>query len=536
MSFHSTMEGNEWPLPQLIRHRAETTPDDVYLESVDGPSLTYGMFHRKAAGWAGALARSGLVCGQRVAILSEDQLEATALWVGLAWIRAVGVPIHRVQGYHGNVLERILADTESVLLVISASFIDRLDGVDVHSTKLRTIVVLGTTAAKPFANVRTVGVEEFLRAVSDPLPVGPTGSDMAAITYTSGSSGPPKGAVVYWTQIVAGTRREWLGEPDRIEGQYKFYWPIPMTWAPSFRGLYWIAFVGGTLVIRDGLDPAYFLADIDEYQCSGAFVSAGLMRYLLQQSEDCRKPPSLKFVTIAGAVPDCVDEFKSLLDVTACTAYGMTELPSYFIGSRGFTVDRSYAGGCCGYARSDIELRIVDGSDEPVPEGHVGELIVRSSRPWMITTEYVAMPDATAAAWRNGWFHTGDAFSRDEQGRYYFFERMADVITRNGKPISSTRIETALCDHPDVIMAAVAVPDDAADRCHLRAFVVLRGPQADASPDLNVFLASRLPGFLLPDSIEFLRELPRTPTGKIDRPALRRGSVTNAERSPPWQG
>src|SRR5690606_12986658 len=116
--------------------------------------------------------------------------------------------------------------------------------------------------------------------------------------------------------------------------------------------------------------------------------------------------------------------------------------------------------GTCGKAREGMTLRIVDANDCEVAPGEVGELVVRADRPWALSDGYYKDDAATAGAWRNGWFHTGDAFRQDQEGNFFFVDRMKDTIRRRGENISSFEVETEVAAHPNVKEAAVVAVRD----------------------------------------------------------------------------
>jgi len=182
--------------------------------------------------------------------------------------------------------------------------------------------------------------------------------------------------------------------------------------------------------------------------------------------------------------------------------------------------------GTCGRRREGVELRIVDANDCAIPDGQVGELIVRSDTPWTLNSGYFKDPEATARAWRNGWFHTGDAFRRDADGNYFFVDRMKDAIRRRGENISSFEVEVEIVAHPRVReCAVVAVPNETAEDDVLA--VVATVPGATLDPlDLLEFLRPRLAHFMLPRYVRVLDDLPRTPTQKVEKHVLRSAGVT----------
>ena len=178
----------------------------------------------------------------------------------------------------------------------------------------------------------------------------------------------------------------------------------------------------------------------------------------------------------------------------------------------------------CGVVRDGYEIRIVDEHDQPVPAGQPGELIVRSDVPWVLNAGYLNNPEATAEAWRNGWFHTGDAVKEDENGNIFFLDRIKDCIRRHGENISSFEVEAYVGEHPAVARcAAVAVKK--ADRAgadeEIKVVVELLPGQTLEAEALMRFLIPRMPRFMIPRYIEFIDTLPLTPTQKVQKRLLR---------------
>ena len=178
--------------------------------------------------------------------------------------------------------------------------------------------------------------------------------------------------------------------------------------------------------------------------------------------------------------------------------------------------------------REGYEARVVDEHDQPVADGQPGELIVRADRPWVLNAGYLNNPEATSQAWRNGWFHTGDAFLRDAAGNYFFLDRTKDCIRRNGENISSFEVEAYVNDHPAVFRsAAVAVRRSAMPGANEEIKIVVeRQPDAVlGAEDLVRWLIPRAPRFMIPRYVEFIDVMPLTPTQKIRKAVLRDSGV-----------
>jgi carnitine-CoA ligase len=172
-----------------------------------------------------------------------------------------------------------------------------------------------------------------------------------------------------------------------------------------------------------------------------------------------------------------------------------------------------------GRAAPGYTLRIGDEFDYEVPDGEVGELLVRCETPWQIATAYHT--GSPGDAFRNLWLHTGDAFRRDAGGNYYFVDRIRDYIRRRGENISSADVEREVNAHPAVLeSAAVAFPSDLGED-EVAVFVVAKANAAVEPGELIGFVSGRMPRFMVPSRVEVIAELPKTPTGKIRKHVLR---------------
>jgi crotonobetaine/carnitine-CoA ligase len=173
-------------------------------------------------------------------------------------------------------------------------------------------------------------------------------------------------------------------------------------------------------------------------------------------------------------------------------------------------------------------VRIVDEHDQPVGVDEVGELIVRTDEPWVLNSGYYGMPEATATAWRNGWFHTGDGFRVDADGNYYFVDRMKDAIRRRGENISSFEVEALVVQHPDVAeCAAIGVPSEFSED-EVKVCVVLHAEVTLSAADLVTWLEPRMPKFMIPRYVEFVDGLPKTEATMRTQKAKLRDHAINA--------
>ena len=203
------------------------------------------------------------------------------------------------------------------------------------------------------------------------------------------------------------------------------------------------------------------------------------------------------------------------------THFNMTEISMPIVTGANPT-----ALGSTGRPRSGVDVRIVDENDCELPVDAVGELVVRTDCPWATSHGYAGNPAATAAAWRNGWFHTGDAFRRDAEGNFYFVDRLKDAIRRRGENISSFEVESEVLAFPPIReAAAIAVRSEIAEDEVCAVVAVREGEKFDPA-ELIAFLRSRMAHFMVPRYVRVVDALPRTPTSKIEKVKLRADGLT----------
>jgi carnitine-CoA ligase len=242
-----------------------------------------------------------------------------------------------------------------------------------------------------------------------------------------------------------------------------------------------------------------------------------------------RQPPApddgdntLERVLVVPLIPE-IEDFKRRFRLLVSTTWGGTEMncPT----RSGFRLPNART---CGRVVDDLyEVRIVDGNDNELPPGRPGEAIVRPKKPWIIMGGYWNHPEWTVNAWRNLWLHTGDMLMRDEDGYLYFVDRLKDAIRRSGENISSVEVEQEINAHQDVLESAVIPVVSEVTEQEVMAVIVLKPGSHLAPGELVQFLSDRIPYFMVPRYIEFVQEFPKTPTGKVQKYALRDRGVTD---------
>lgn len=504
------MLSSEDVLPELLARRAPLT--QVFLQDVDGREATYGQVEDAVNGWAAALERAGVQAGSTVLVMLPNSFESVYSWMAAARLGAIEVPVNTA--YRGAILTHVANNAGAQVAVVHVDYLDRLDAIASSLEALQVVIAVGKTV-RPVAGVDVMLADEV---VSDDQPVEPSVHpqryDVACILYTSGTTGASKGVIVPWGQVHATATGciplDGLGEDDA------WYSPFPMFHMSGKLALYGAALIGSRFVIRNGFNTDGFWPDIRAFGCTTSLLIGTTPAFVASRpptDDDAGSP--LRNVLMAP-VPDDPGAFMDRFGVRIATVFNMTEI-SCPVWSRWDLGPK----GSAGRLRPGYEVRIVDEHDEEVATGQLGEIVVRSSDPWKLMLGYWRMPDKTVEAWRNYWFHTGDAGFEDENGNYYFVDRTKDAIRVRGENISSMEVEAEVSAHHAVAeCAAVGVPSPMGEE-DVMVFVVPTAPGACDPSDLTRFLIPRLPRFMVPRYVTLVEALPKTPTEKVRKHILR---------------
>jgi crotonobetaine/carnitine-CoA ligase len=499
-------------LPSLLRERAASHPDEVFLQHVDDSTMTFGELERRVRCWMHELAEAGVEAGDRVVTLLPPSFDAVAVWMAAARLQAIETPANTA--YKGEFLAHVIRDAAPRCVVSAARFAGQLGDIAAEVDLPPVLVHDGEAALPGDAALPAARLDlrpAALGTEHEDADYSPRPHDVATIVYTSGTSGRSKGVVVHWAQEYATAR--WIMPVEGRAGDV-WYGPWAMFHVSGKVGLYNSAILGGRLVIRDGFSTSNFWPDVRRFGVTSTMLVASTVAFLIGQSPaESDRHHSLRNV-VASPLPDDVESFAERFGVRLCTLFNMTETASPL--TTGWDELRP---GTCGRPRPGVEARVVDEHGDDVMLGEVGELVLRMRAPHEIMGGYWQAPEATVEAWRDLWFHTGDAVRADGDGYFYFVDRLKDTIRRGGENISSTELEAAVNSHPLVReSAAVGVPTPWGDR-DVKLFVV-PAPGFDAA-DLAHFLEERLPRYMMPSYISVIDALPKTHTARVKKAELR---------------
>lgn len=479
---------------------------------------------------AGALAELGVGRGTHVALLMANHPDMVWSLFAVGMLGAVAVPVNAAA--KGDLLAYFLRHSRSTLLIVDD---DLIPGVLDQAPDVRTLVVRRTGAARidlPKADGRVaLHLDQVLDASRSSLDQDAARfSDPQLILYTSGTTGPSKGAICTHSQEQIGglTMAQQLAyTPEDV-----LYTCLPLFHANALRvSLTAALWSGACVALARRFSASSFWADIRRFGAT-EFNALGAMANILIQAPPSDQDANHR-VRICNIVPAFPDDkrraFETRFNARVTSLYGSTEMncPIYA------TVDTP-AGKwpTCGRVIEPFEMRVVDDEDIELPAGQIGEWLIRAKEPWNVFQGYLDMPVETMAAWRNGWFHTGDRGYVDQDGFWYFVDRKKETVRRRGENISSYEVELSICAHPAVLEAAVVPVDSELGEDDVMVFVVLREGASLTEVELVEFCEERMAAFMVPRFVRFIDRLPKTPSEKVEKYLLKRQA--EALRSELW--
>ena len=506
---------NACVLRDLVDRWAVERPDRTHIIYEDGEEWSFAEVRRRTVEKAAGLQQLGVRQGDRVAVWLPNGRDALTVFYAINYLGAVFVPFNTA--YRGNLLAHVIANSEAKVMVVHASLVDRLAEVD--CARLEQLVLTGGTPASEPA-LPAFRFEEVRGEEADLQPperrIEPW--DLQSIIYTSGTTGPSKGVLSSYLHMFSNAGPEsW----PMVTGEDRYLTVAPIFHIGGMGPPFVMLARGGSVAVVEKFSTDSFWDVVRTTRSTVVFLLGVMATFLL------KRPPSPDDrdhgVRLAFMVPltDDAPAITERFGIDIYTIFNMTEIASPIV-SEANPVKR----GTCGKVRPGVEVRLVDANDLEVPVGEIGEMLVRADRPWGMNSGYNNDPVATAKAWANGWFHTGDAFRRDEDGYFYFVDRVKDAIRRRGENISSFEVEVEVCAHPDVReTAAIAVPSEFSEDEVMVVVAPVPGRTIDV-PALAAFLIERMPYFMVPRYIRVLDELPKTPSAKVLKTDLRKEGVT----------
>ena len=494
---------------EFVRHAART--------------FTYAQMDAAADRVADAFRALGAGRQTRVGILLANRVEYLDLWFGLSRVGAIQVPFNTA--YRSAQILHVLRRAPIPIMVVEEALAAELVRVLDEVPELETLVVLGDRREV----TRCAGgrqVLDYEALVSAHPPAGPveievSGADTGAVMNTSGTTGPSKGVRLSHAQQYILGRNVAVDLELTAEDVYYNFFPLFHNTAQAMITLP-VLLTGARMLLTERFSARQFWPDVRDHACTVFYYIGEILRVLLKSTSAADAEGSrLRAGWGIGAAPHDFVEFQRRHRVALRSGYGSTEAN---VGVYLPHDDPDPAS--VGRALEGYEVRIGDGDDAPLPPGRIGEILVRAAEPCTIMQGYDGDPQATIAAWRDLWFHTGDAGYLDASGNLYFVGRVRDAIRVRGENVSAFEVEEAIGRVQGVLeVAAIAVP------CELGGddikVVVVPAPGARLNPATLVAEAqARLPRYAVPRYVEIVNALPKTETNKVRKNVLRETPFT----------
>ena len=519
---------NERVLGQIVTDKAALHGDRVFMQFEDR-RISYRDLDLLSNQLANALAARGVAHGTHVALMIDNKPELVLLYVALGKLGAVSVPVNTAA--KGELLGYYLRQSDSRMVIADAALLGRLIPLGELVPALQSVVSLeepGQPAAQPPEGLAwpVSPYAALLQGSQAPPDVAVRFSDLHSLLYTSGTTGPSKGNMsTHAHSMTCGF------ELAKVYG----YHPEDVLYVclPIFHGNAWLCSVIPALVadasvaIARRFSASSFWDDIRRFGVTQFNALGAMTNFIWSRPPDPRDREHRVRQVMVVPTPGFYEGFEQRFGIRFTSVYALTDFG--MVSIRG-PQDPPSKWGSAGKASDEVQIRIVDDDDFELPRGTPGEIVVRSVTPWVGAQGYYNMPEATARANRNLWFHTGDRGYVDDDGYLYFVDRKKDAIRRRGENISSFEVEQIILKHPAVLdVAAFAVSSEHSED-EVMVAVVLREGDSLSEAELVAHCADNMAYFMVPRFVEKVAQLPKTMTEKVEKYKLRHDAQARLDR------
>lgn len=513
----------ERTLRSLLEEKARLLPDKIFVAFEDAQgqqtTKTYREFYDEVLKLGNALLDLNIRAGDHVTIHLPNNIEFLTTWFALAHIGAIMVPTNILSS--SDEMNYIINHSESVLLITEEEHIEKFQ---VMMDQLPTIQHIVLTRFKNHSTT-LLNFDHLIENASTDTSRFPEmlTEDVVGMLYTSGTTSKPKGVqVTNGNYIFTG---ELMSRSIQVTEDDRMFIVLPLFHGNAQYYSTMSALVtGASIALTEKFSASRYFKQARILGATvGSLFAAPIRMILAKEYDIADKENPIRLVIFAQSIAEHqVNEFEDKFSVKLLQLYGMTETVGIPLINpiNGVRKNLSIGRPSIGY-----EVQLVDENGKEVEQGAVGQISVKGVPGRTVMKRYFKNDDATRETLQDGWLLTGDNARVGADGYFYFVDRVKDMIKRSGENVAAQEVESVLTQHLAVYESAViGVPDDMRDEA-IKAFVILNKDMSVSEEDLVDFCKARLAKFKVPDSIEFVKEFPRTPVGKIQKHILR-NSIT----------
>lgn len=501
---------------KLLELRAQENSDRKFLFSeADGRQFTYAEFDRAVDATARLLSAHGISKGDVVSLLMPNCAEYIIAYFACWKLAALAGPVNSLLKEPETAF--VMNNSEAKAILVNSELRERIESIRGELPHLRSVITFDDVAEATRAS--EVGATDLR------LP-DINRDDDAIIIYTSGTTGKPKGCLLTHGNVIANARQisRWLSftPHDRLLTIMPLFHMNAVS-VTTMSALY----AGGSTVISPRFSASKFWNIVSDFEIT-SFGSVATMLSILLSTYPGGVPAGSKTAQLrfamCGSAPvpaEVMKKFEETFNCPVVEGYGLSESTCR---STFNPPDERRRAGSCGLPIGN-EMKVFDEDDNEVADGELGEIVLRGEN---ILKGYYKNPEATASAFRNGWFHTGDIGYRDPEGFFYIVDRKSDMIIRGGENIYPREIDEVLYQHHAVAAAAtIGVPDRLYGE-EVVAFIVLRDGFKASAEDLISHCQKELADYKCPKAIRIVKDIPKGPTGKLLKRELAKAYATGA--------
>jgi long-chain acyl-CoA synthetase len=496
----------------LVRETARRLPDKAALVFQDAP-VTYAQLDAEIDKAAAGLAALGIKPGDRVALLVHNVPHFVYAYYGT--LRAGGVVIPLNTMLTGEEIAYILADAQTRVVIAAEPFAPAVDGLRETLPMLSHVVIAGTRAP-----VGAMTWEQMTSHGSTPPAIEPKPTDLAALPYTSGTTGKPKGAMLSHANLLANLE-QMSGVPMLAEAENDVVLLVlPLFHIYALNVILGLTMkVGATALLMERFDAGQSLGALERHKVTVLFGAPPMFIAWVNTPGIERYDLSSVRLAVSGAaaLPGAVlEEFRRKTGITIWEGYGLTETAPAVTSNAMGDVAKP---GSIGKPLPGVEVRLVDEDGTDVEEGDPGEIIVRGAN--VFSGYWNQAAAGSDALTQEGWLRTGDVGYEDDDGYIFLIDRKKDLVIVSGFNVYPREVEDVLYRHPKVAECAViGIPHPYTGEA-VKALIVLRQGETATEEEIIESCKRSLARFKCPQVVEFVAELPHLPTGKVLKRVLR---------------